>query len=140
MIDLNAKIFLKKSYFSLFVQHFTEEEYVEYVRAVIDYCLYKKCEIRTIKVYVAFMFTKRDIDRENKMIKRNQDNAKNNVGRPKAFSVEKLVAAIHDQKLTTYKDLQNHFGVSMATINRRIKEIKDGKIKQEIISILKGEG
>ena len=137
MIDLNEKIILKKSYFSLFAEYLTEDQYNEYVRAVINYSMYKVCEIKTPAVFVAFMFTKDDIDKEHKIIERNQSNAKYNAGRQKKLKVNNLIEAVINEKIITYSDLQEHFGVSKKTIQRRIAEIKDEEMKRNISTILK---
>lgn len=121
MIDLNEKFFLKKSYFNLFLEYFTEEQYVEYIRAVINYSLYKECVIKTPEVYVAFMFTKHDIDKETRFIMRNQENAKSKNGRRKSVTTVEVIKAIQNANITTYKGLQKHFNVSRETIRRRIR-------------------
>lgn len=136
MMNLDSKFFLKKSYVSLPVQYLTEEQYDEYIRALVNYCLYKKCRITSPVVYAVFMFAKYDIDRERYIILRNQDNSKK-AGREKTFTAVELVDAIKNKKLTSYKDLQNYFGVCKATISRRIKDIKDESIQKQLFDILK---
>ena len=139
MSDLNEKFFLKKKYFNLFLEYFTEEQYAEYQRAVISYILYNECVIKTPEVYEAFMFTKHDIDKENRIIMRNQENAKNKAGRKKSVTAMELIKAIQNGNITTYEGLESHFGVCRETIKRRMQEIDDVEVRKQIYRVLNGK-
>ncbi len=136
MIDLNEKIFLKKKYFNIFMEHFTEEQYLEYLRAVISYSLYGECTITTPVVYAAFMFTKNDIDRDTRILIRNQENSKYKAGRKKSVTTLEILQAIQNGKITSYKGLKEHFGVCEETIRRRLREIDDAKTRKKVFDIL----
>ncbi len=138
MINLNEKIILKKRYFNLYLEHFTEEQYIEYLRAVVNYSLYGKCIIKTPVVYTAFMHTKHDIDQEKRVIQRNQENTKYKGGRKKSVTTLEILNTIQNNKIVTYEGLAEHFGVCKETIKRRIREIDDVDAKRQILSRLRG--
>lgn len=132
MIDLDRTFFIKKEYISLVSNYFTEEQYSEYIRAVVDYSVFGKCEIKSPEVYAVFMYVKYDIDKEKRTIKNNQKK-----GRKPKFTVNELIWAIEQEHITSVDELANYFHSDRVTVNRRLKEVKPLSKQTELRKILK---
>ncbi len=139
MIDLDRTFFIKKEYISLVTNYFTEEQYTEYIRAVVDYSVFGECEIKSPEVYAAFMYVKYDIDKEKRIIKSNQDNAhtQKKHGRKRKCPPDSLISAIKNEHLTSFEELEKYFDCDKRTIERSLADIEQSSLREELKQILK---
>ena len=138
-MDLKRTFFIKKEYISLVSNYFTEEQYTEYIRAVVDYSVFGKCEIKSPEVYAVFLYVKYDIDKEKRVIKTNQENANTPTkhGRNAKCPVDELIAAIKTEHLISFEALEKRFGCVKRTIERSLDKIEPLSLQKELKDMLK---
>jgi len=101
----------------------SEEQYKNYLVALIDLGCYFKCDEKDPYIWVCLRQVIPSMNAADRRYKLAQKNGRRG-GRKRSFTDAELIKAITDLGLSTQKELAEHFGCHVRTIARRIKPSK----------------